>query len=351
MHALEWLLFTALERSNREITSQTVLKQSIALLSELPNYLDVVVSVARKTDNTKCESLFKYAGKPSGLCIKALKSKRIRIAACYILVVDKLEGEEIGRDVAVRVMTAALDARDYKLVEDLIKFLLQPAVEAAKENQKPGIFKRVLEVIVPPPHSVLTLGGRADRELALDETEQLLLKKHVDSLARERDVAAMGAFISETSFDGVAYLRHETDADGEAYISDFAGSIETAAQRLREEKLRRATSSGSPRSESVFLVDPTRVAGTKVESDATYVTALLNAAREAGCTDWSLLLATLLGRADVLNDFFTNEPALREPWTKITRQVAKNTSNTTLTNHLTALLADIERTSNSTAVP
>ena len=341
MHALEWLLFTALERSNREITSQTVLKQSIALLSELPNYLDVIVSVARKTDNTRWESLFKYAGKPSELCVKALKLQRIRIAACYILVVDKLEGEEMGRGIAVRVMRAALEAREYKLVEDLIKFLLQPAEEAAKENQKPGIFKRVLEVIAPPPSSVLALGGRADRELALGEPEQLLLKSHVDFLARERDVVAMGAFISETSFDGVAYLKHETDESGEAYISDFAGSIELAARRLREGKSRRAASSQSSRPESLFLVDPTRVGGSKVESDATYVTSLLATAREAGCTDWALLLATLLGRVDVLNDFFTNEPALREPWINIAKRVAKNTSDATLKNHLTALVSDI----------
>jgi len=341
MHALEWLLFTALERSNREITSQTVLKQSIALLSELPNYLDVIVSVARKTDNTRWESLFKYAGKPSELCVKALKLKRIRIAACYILVVDKLEGETMGREIAVRVMRAALEAREYKLVEDLIKFLLQPADEAAKENQKPGIFKRVLEVIAPPPNSVIALGGRADRELALGEPEQLLLKSHVDSLGRERDVAAMGAFMSETSFDGVAYLKHETDENGEAYISDFAGSIELAARRLREGKLRRAASSQSSRTESLFLVDPTRAVGSKVESDATYVTSLLATAREAGCTDWSLLLATLLGRADVLNEFFTNEPALREPWMNIAKRVATNTSDATLKNHLTALVSDI----------
>jgi hypothetical protein len=151
----------------------------------------------------------------------------------------------------------------------------------------------------------------------------------------------MGAFMSETSFDGVAYLKHETDENGEAYISDFAGSIELAARRLREGKLRRAASSQSSRTESLFLVDPTRAVGSKVESDATYVTSLLATAREAGCTDWSLLLATLLGRADVLNEFFTNEPALREPWMNIAKRVATNTSDATLKNHLTALVSDI----------
>ena len=41
-------------------------------------------------------------------CVTARsESKRVRIAACYILVVDKLEGEDVGRATAKEVMQAA----------------------------------------------------------------------------------------------------------------------------------------------------------------------------------------------------------------------------------------------------
>lgn len=54
----------------------------------------------------------------------------------------------------------------------------------------------------------------------------MLLKSYVDFLGRERDVAAMGVFMSEMFFDGVVYLKYEMDENGEVYIFDFVGSIE-----------------------------------------------------------------------------------------------------------------------------
>ena len=343
-HALEWLLFTSLEASSsRQVDSQDVLKKSIALLSELPNYLDIVVSVARKTDNTRWEALFKHAGKPSVLCHRALESKRVRIAACYILVVDKLEGEDVGRATAKEVMQAALEAREYELVEDLIKFLLKPigARERREIERKPGIFGRVLDVIAPPPQSVLSLGERADRELTLDASEQELLKTHFDALARERDVVDMGAFVAHTSFDGAAYMRHETDEQGEAYISDFSQALLDAALCLRETKSRRGPSFHSPQSKSLFAVESSREPGGR--SDESYAATLLAAAREAECTDWTLLLATVLGRADVLCDVFETQPELREPWVRVSKECVKRSSDGDLVARLTAIVADIER--------
>ena len=343
-HALEWLLFTSLEgSSSREIDTRDVLKKSIALLSELPNYLDIVVSVARKTDNTRWDALFKHAGKPSVLCRRALESKRVRIAACYILVIDKLEGEDVGRETAKEVMQAALQTREYDLVEDLIKFLLKP-IDARKTRdveRKPGLLGRVLDVIAPPPQSVLSLGERADRELTLDAPEQELLKAHFDALARERDVVEMGAFIAYTSFDGAAYMRHETDEKGEAYISDFSKALIDAGLCLRETKSRRGTLFHSPRSKSLFAVESSRDPGGR--SDAAYATTLLDAARDAECTDWTLLLATVLGRADVLCETFEAQPELREPWMRVSKECAKRSSDGDLVAQLTSIVADIER--------
>ena len=344
-HALEWLLFTALENSSRDVASQDILQQSIALLSELPNYLDIIVSVARKTDNTRWDSLFKYAGKPSDLCIKALESNQTRIAACYILVVDKLEGEDMGRKIAVRVMNRALEAREYRLVEDLIKFLLKP-VDASSlprdENKIEGVFSRMLNVIAPRPKNVVTVPERGEDAFALDDSEQELLKSHLDSLAQDKDVVSMGAFISNTSFDGVSYMKHETDHRGGAYIADFADAVESAARCLREKKsIRRAASTRSPRSESLVLIDSTLEDGSK--SDATYVAELLDVALEAECTDWSLLLATVLGRVDILSDCFDKQPELRAPWLNIAKQSVKKSSDPALVHHLNALVSDVER--------
>lgn len=336
-HALEWLLFTALESSGADAHSQEMLKDSIALLSKLPNFLDVVVSVARKTDSAQWKSLFKYAGTPSELSLRALKHDRLRIAACYILVVDKLEDEAVGKEVAVQIMQKALRARDYNLVEDLIKFLLKPISETPLGKRKPGILKRVLQVVVPPPNSVLALGERGDEELVLDEPEQLILKTHLDELADGKELVAMGAFIAITSFDGVGYLTHESDREGSAYISDFAEALEQGAKHVLDgdafdREIKRES----------HLINAGSVDFDE-RGDTAHLTHLMDAARHAECTDWTLLCATLLGRLDVLKEIFETQRELREPWVKICRQLRETSSHSNLVRHLSQVVAGVEK--------
>ena len=78
-------------------------------------------------------------------------------------------------------------------------------------------------------------------------------------------------------------------------------------------------------------------------SDAAYATTLLDAARDAECTDWTLLLATVLGRADVLCETFEAQPELREPWMRVSKECAKRSSDGDLVAQLTSIVADIER--------
>ncbi|OUS46846.1 WD40 repeat protein [Ostreococcus tauri] len=346
-HALEWLLFTAVENAGRDITSQKVLKQSVALLAELPNYLDIIVSVARKTENTRWDCLFKYAGSPSDLCAKAMKANQVRVAACYILVVDKLEGEVMGREIALRVMESALEAHDYKLVEDLIKFLLKPVdgSQLSRQGDRKGLFRRVLNVVVPPPRSVTDYSNKTD-PFALDDREQALLKSHLDVLARAKDVVSMGAFIADTSFDGVSYMMHEAEEPGEAFIADFYEAIRCAVQCLRDRKSRN-NKTKSPRASASALIDATFEAGSK--SDEMYVAALLDVTRTAQCTDWSLLIATVLGRGDVLADYFEKEPALRDPWLGIARRFRDESNDAHSVRHFSTIIHDIERLSTGAA--
>jgi hypothetical protein len=56
-----------------------------------------------------------------------------------------------------------------------------------------------------------------------------------------------------------------------------------------------------------------------------------------------LLLATVLGRADVLCDVFETQPELREPWVRVSKECVKRSSDGDLVARLTAIVADIER--------
>ncbi|KAH9320719.1 hypothetical protein KI387_015358, partial [Taxus chinensis] len=96
-HCLEWLLFTVFDA---DISSQSstknnsgfvksvvssLLEQTCDLIRNFPEYLDVVVSVARKTDGRHWADLFAAAGRSTDLFEDCFQRRWYRTAACYIL--------------------------------------------------------------------------------------------------------------------------------------------------------------------------------------------------------------------------------------------------------------------------
>ncbi|XP_019449839.1 PREDICTED: RAB6A-GEF complex partner protein 1-like [Lupinus angustifolius] len=97
-HCLEWLLFTVFEADisrpnvNKNQISipnhakSTLLEKTCDLIRNFPEYFDVVVSVARKTDGRHWADLFSAAGRSTELFEECFQRRWYRTAACYILV-------------------------------------------------------------------------------------------------------------------------------------------------------------------------------------------------------------------------------------------------------------------------
>ena len=95
--SLEWLLFTTLDahvraQRRRQPPARSSLERTVALISDSPEFSDVVVSVARKTDEAEWAALFAAAGTPSELFQASLEAGRPRTAACYLLIIHRLQG-------------------------------------------------------------------------------------------------------------------------------------------------------------------------------------------------------------------------------------------------------------------
>ena len=157
-HALEWLLFTALEasvaaeRRRREggllggergspsepgvvaLGGRTELGVALELVSLFPERADVVASVARKSDAATWPALFAEAGDPAALQAAALTRGRLRVAACYLVVVDALLGAERGAEAGAALLRAALDARRYDVVGELARFLARKKSGAGRNG-------------------------------------------------------------------------------------------------------------------------------------------------------------------------------------------------------------------------
>ncbi|KAG7099576.1 hypothetical protein E1B28_001406 [Marasmius oreades] len=126
-HALEVLLHTVVElESNVEEETES----AVSLLSIVVEFLDhfdvaleVVVGCARKTEMTRWPHLFSIVGNPKSLFETCLSSGRLKTAGSYLLVLHNMEQLDENNDDAIRLLNSAVDAKDWQLCREILRFL------------------------------------------------------------------------------------------------------------------------------------------------------------------------------------------------------------------------------------
>jgi hypothetical protein len=129
-HALEILLHTVVE-SNANLDAEaeadpagdTVLSTTVEFLDHFDAALDVVVGCARKTEMTRWRRLFSIVGNPKILFETCLASDRLKTAGSYLLVLHNLEQLDENSSDATRLLRSAVDAKDWQLCRELLRFL------------------------------------------------------------------------------------------------------------------------------------------------------------------------------------------------------------------------------------
>ncbi|KAH7927372.1 RIC1-domain-containing protein [Leucogyrophana mollusca] len=132
-HALEILLHTVVESeatmdpdsdSTEDAPSTSgVLPAVIEFLDHFEASLDVVVGCARKTEVTRWKRLFSIVGNPQALFETCLSTNRLKTAGSYLLVLHNLEQLDEDNNDAVRLLQSAVDAQDWQLCRELLRFL------------------------------------------------------------------------------------------------------------------------------------------------------------------------------------------------------------------------------------
>ncbi|KAL1713253.1 RIC1-domain-containing protein [Schizophyllum commune] len=127
-HALEILLHTVVESDACEPDANTdpndtILPKMVEFLDHFDAALDVVVGCARKTEMTRWRRLFDIVGNPKTLFEMCLASKRLKTAGSYLLVLHNLEQLDENHQDAIRLLKSAVDAKDWQLCKELIRFL------------------------------------------------------------------------------------------------------------------------------------------------------------------------------------------------------------------------------------
>ncbi|ESW11798.1 hypothetical protein PHAVU_008G060200 [Phaseolus vulgaris] len=320
-HCLEWLLFTVFEADisrpnvNKNQISvvkpvkSSLLEKTCDLIRNFPEYLDVVVSVARKTDGRHWADLFAAAGRSTELFEECFQGRWYRTAACYILVIAKLEGPAVSQYCALRLLQATLDESLYELAGELVRFLLRSGREhdqASADSDK-----------LSPRFLGYFLFRSSERKQSLDKSSSFkeqsahvtsvknILENHASYLMAGKELSKLVAFVKGTQFGLVEYLQRERE--GSARLENFASGLELISQKFQMGTLQ-------SRLDADFLL--AHMCSVKFK-------------------EWIVVLATLLRRSEVLFDLFSHDVRL---W---------KTYSTTMESHpafteYQDLLADLE---------
>ncbi|KAL0053131.1 hypothetical protein WJX82_001373 [Trebouxia sp. C0006] len=107
-------------------TAGPLLQAAAQLIRHFPLFRDIVVSVARKTDAQMWPALFAAVGSPGALLEALLDVGALQSAACCLLIVDRIQGAQEAHGLALRLIQASLEAGQYDLASELLRFLIPP---------------------------------------------------------------------------------------------------------------------------------------------------------------------------------------------------------------------------------
>ncbi|KAF5193219.1 Rab6a-gef complex partner protein 1-like [Thalictrum thalictroides] len=296
-HCLEWLLFTVFDAdisrqsSNKnqpslpKSTVPSLLEKTCDLIRNFSEYHDVVVSVARKTDGRHWADLFSAAGRSTELFEECFQRRWYRTAACYILVIAKLEGPAVSQYCALRLLQATLDEALYELAGELVRFLLRSGREYDNPNTdsdklSPRILGYFLFRSSNKRQSFDSKSASFKEQSAHVTSVKNILESHASYLMTGKELSKLVAFVKGTQFDLVEYLQRERS--GSARLENFASGLELIGQKLQMDTLQ-------SRLDAEFLLS--HMCSVKFK-------------------EWIVVLATLLRRSEVLFDLFRHDMRL-----------------------------------------
>ncbi|CAL1398882.1 unnamed protein product [Linum trigynum] len=297
-HCLEWLLFTVFDAEisrkhlnknqlsvPRHAGSHSLLDKTCDLIRNFPEYLDVVVSVARKTDGRHWADLFTAAGRSTELFEECFQRRWYRTAACYILVIAKLEGPAVSQYCALRLLQATLDESLYELAGELVRFLLRSGKDyepTSPDSDKPSSPRFLGYFLFRSSYKKSSLDKSTSykEQNAHIASVKNILESHASYLMSGKELSKLVAFVKGTQFDLVEYLQRERY--GSARLENFASGLELIGQKLQMGTLQ-------SRLDAEFLL--AHMCSVKFK-------------------EWIVVLATLLRRSEVLFDLFEHDARL-----------------------------------------
>ncbi|PSC67405.1 Quino amine beta chain-like RIC1-like guanyl-nucleotide exchange factor [Micractinium conductrix] len=308
------------------------------LISQFPQFPEIVVSVARKTDAALWPALFAAVGSPGRLCQGLMQADKLQSAACCLVIVERIEGSAPAQAATLQLMQAALTSGQYGLAADLLRFLVPPG-EADMLLDSPGVSKAAAAAAASA-HPASPLAAARQPFEQQQATQQVAQQQQQEQGAAAAPQQQSGGGAAQHTAQPPAQQQQQAEQAGEdtaaaseawrmtaqhAWKMLDAGALREAAQLARSlagmhgglPALLAATAGEAPSAAthlvpgaaaiaSALFVAANEFASPDAAAEATLLAdaeLLLQVCQDAGCLNLAAALALLLGDQDSLERF------------------------------------------------
>lgn len=219
-HVLELLIHSVLDDDS---APADLLPRIVAFTTHFPEHLDALAHTARKTEVALWPALFAHAHTPRALFEECLHRGKLHTAASYLVVLQSLEAPALSRQRATRLLNTALDADQWQLARDLMRFL----AAIADDHQ-------FSDAANTPDHGadVRSVGTQTDVLPNMDKFYvDVLLARYARRLLTTNHIRALGLFSLNLAFPLKSWLRRERYADTRMSVRPVSRTCEMCAIR------------------------------------------------------------------------------------------------------------------------
>ncbi|KNC98616.1 uncharacterized protein SPPG_09360 [Spizellomyces punctatus DAOM BR117] len=215
-HALEVLLHQVLEieaETYAGFSPDAILPRVIRFLEHFPDYLDIIVQCARKTEVALWEYFFSIAGDPKELFKKSLENGFLKTATSYLIIIQTLEPATVSGKLAVDLLERAFELEDFETGKELVRFLT--SIDGAEGE----IYRDIIRSnsnFAAFDNSQSKTTDQTQKSNATDEARmsdsfylEILISKHARQLLRKYRLRAFGRFAVALDFSMEVWLEKE----------------------------------------------------------------------------------------------------------------------------------------------
>ena len=175
-----------------------MLPSVVNLLRHFPQFYEVIVRCARKTEVSLWEYLFSIVGDPKALFNHCLENNELKTATSFLIIIQTLEPFSISSKLQVNLLERTLEAEDFELCGEIVRYLTSVGSRLTTEMEAAGRQDGTRS-------GLIAISAEEEQAFYVD----ILISRHARKLMQHHRIRTLGKLASTLNFPLVEWLRKE----------------------------------------------------------------------------------------------------------------------------------------------